>query len=328
MIREAVQRFYEDYYNSTDFRVWQNKFTNEIYSCLMSVNKEIPTVTTLCDVMSEKRYRGLHIESKKIHSRSTSGVNFEYRGKSVTKELADMAIVSLVTLDRQIVFMKTAFIQNKCATKRNASQTSQPSDSWDIDQEQLFLLKNFPTFTGASGLFNCNTFSFLNHSRTLGNYGLFSSNGNMTFLTAQNVFHNQNPNGRVAFDSIKHGSTAFSNFNNRNYQEKMWYKNCDIHHYPHYYIDLPFFNNYSYALDVHEIVKELTYFNIGDSSTIAGRVTDTELAHYTEKLLRDAFGYRIGEGYFNRDTERNINVLQRDVNVVLNHLELMDKEDR
>ncbi|MCL2135368.1 MAG: hypothetical protein FWH37_07455 [Candidatus Bathyarchaeota archaeon] len=335
MIRKVVQKFYDDYYNSTDFRVWQNRFVNDIYSCLMSVGKEIPTVTALCDVMSEKRYRGLHIESKKIHSRSTSGVNFECRGKSVTKELADMVIVSLVTLDRQIVFMKTAFIQNKRATRQNALHTSQPSDSWVIDQEQLFLLKNFPTFTGASGLFNDIQFSFLNHSRSLGNYGLFSSNGDMTFLTAQNVFHNQNSNGRVVFDSIKRSNIIFSKSHiNHEYFDKDYSRYCNC---PGglgcddwmrlYFYNPPFFRNYSYALDVSEVVKELTYFNIGDLSIIVGHVTDAELYSYTGKLLLAAFGHKINEVYFRDYFNVEDKVLEMDdidVNVVLSHVELGD----
>lgn len=320
MIREAIRRFYEDYYSSVDFREWQNNLSKNIYSSLaLNLNSgEVQTVTDLCDVMSNKHYKGLYIESQKIHSRSTSGVMFDYVGNQlVTTELADMVIISIVTFDRQVVLLKTAFIQNKKAYR---------NQSWSINHEQLFLLKNFPTFTGVSGIFKDKTITFINHSNTLGNYGLFSTDGEMTFLTARNVFCNQKSISGIKFCDIKSGAADYPK-PILTYNYCTHYKNCcnsnDFHWLDYSnYCNLPFFGNYSYALDVHEIVRELTYFNIGEPSSAFGRITDDMLYDYTNKTLQSAFGYTIGENYFNRDNRQNMNMINDDRTVILNHVEL------
>jgi len=319
MSREAIRLFHENYYCSDEFRAWQNVFADEIYSSLRSKIKsgEIATVTNLCDVMSDKQYRGLRIESKKLHSRSTSGVSFNYKGESATTELADMVIVSVVTFDRKIVLLKTAFIQNKKAT------ANKKMDSWIIDPKQLFLLKNFPTFTGVSGVFNKMTKTFINHSDTLGNYGLFTSDGEMIFLTARNVYCNQSEGGSINSNDIKKASPRLltqSNYANYHCKRKCC---CDFNGEYGYGDNQAFFNNYSYALDVHEIVRGLTYFNIGEPSSAYGRITNNELYEYTEILLKSAFGHSVGDNHFNRDYQFSDKIVfENDITVVLNHVEL------
>ena len=327
MIRDAIREFYEYYYSSIDFKKWRDEFAREIYACLNSNIGlgEVKTVTDLCDVMTSKQYRGLRIESKKTHSRSTSGVKFNYIDKETVTELADMVIVSIITFNREIVLLKTAFIQNKKATPNNKI-----SNSWGIDQKQLFLLKNFPTFVGVSGIFNNNVITFLNHSGTLGNYGLFSLHGDLIFLTARNTFCNQNANGNISFDNIRNAAsasmTSLNYYHSYNFCHRC-YPNCFDGH-KDYFMPLsqlnymPFFNNYSYSLDVHEIIKDLTYFNIGEPSSISGRITDYNLYNFTSNLLCSAFGYIIGENYFNYDGGNTNNIWEGGINVILNHLEL------
>jgi hypothetical protein len=57
-----------------------------------------------------------------------------------------MLIVSLATENKTIVYERVAFIQNK---KRRGS-----TGKWTIDQDQLFLLHNFPSFDGVSGIYS------------------------------------------------------------------------------------------------------------------------------------------------------------------------------
>ena len=325
MDREVIRRFYNDYYLSLDFKIWRDELTREIYTCLNSniIFDEVKTVTDLCDVMSNKQYKGLRLESKKTHSRSTSGVEFDYIGKKAITELADMAIVSVITLDRRIVLLKTAFIQNKKVTYHKKST------SWKIDQRQLFLLKNFPRFNGVSGIFKGQTITFLNQSNTLGNYGLFSSNGDIIFLTARNTFGNQNASGSITFDSIRNAaiSATLQNHYDVCHSRRKCCPDCFEHKYystPFSQSNsMPFFNNYNYALDAHEVVKELVYFNVGESSSAFGKIINENLHRFTGELLRSAFGYSIDDNHFNRNGGYKDNVVDYSgVSVILNHLEL------
>jgi len=335
MIRDAMREFYEYYYSSPDFKMWRDEFVSEIYACLTSnigIREDL-IVTELCDVMSRKQFRGLRIESRKTHSRSTSGVQFDYIGKQTVKELADMVIVSIVTFNREILFLKTAFVQNKKAPKDNKIST------WGIDQKQLFLLKNFPKFAGVSGIFNNEKvssifnkgkISFLNLSNTLGNFGLFDTNGEMIFLTAKNTFCNQNASGNISFDSIRNAAAfsapAANYYHSYHNNCRRCYKDC-FDDYMGYFTSLsnldymPFFNNYSYALDVHEVVKDLTFFNIGEPSSILGKVIDEKLYNFTGYLLFSAFGHKLNENHFNYNENTN-DFWEGGINIILNHLEL------
>jgi len=317
---EAIQNFYKNYYSSIDFKKWQDKLSNEIYLSLHSGGKEVPMVTELCEVMSKQNHKGLSIESKKIHGKK-SFVKFDYLNKKTTKELADMVIVSVVTLKRKIMLLKTAFIQNKKAKNERLSWVC------DIDQEQLFLLKNFPTFTGTSGIFKGKEITFLNHSGTLGNYGLFTPTGDMVFLTARNVFCNQSSGDKVTFDDIKKAASLnmplVNTVDGFEYFSKcgIYLVNKDYIAFPIGRHNLPFFNNYNYALDVHEIVKQLTYFNIGEPVNEFKHTADNYLYNYTKDLLH-LLGYKIDNNQLIRNSESGDIPDEGEIGVILNHLEL------
>jgi len=329
---KIIRTFYEDYYSSIDFKEWQNKFSNKIYSSLNSGGKEVDMVTKLCQAMSNQEHKGLHIKSEKIHGKK-SYVEFAYTGKKTTRELADMVIVSVVTLDQKIVLLKLAFIQNKKAEKNKI-----PSWSYKIDPEQLFLLKNFPTFIGTSGIFNNDLFKgkeiiFPNYSGTLGNYGLFTPNSDMIFLTARNVFCNQSASGTITFGDIKKASSLnVHSADTVNSFHPYKYGHCIDFFRENRFIllsgryNLPFFNNYDYALDVHEIVRQLTYFNIGEPLNIFGHITDNYLYFYAKTLLQ-LFGYTINDNNLYRNRENNDIRNENETNVILNYLELGERKD-
>lgn len=334
MFRDAIRRFYEEYYSSVDFRHWQNNFACDVYKELKpyvtpAKLKEVPKVRALCEAMSDRHYKGLRIESRMIHGYGNSGVEFDYMGEKSCKELADMAVVSLVTFCGDIVFLKTAFIQNK--------DSKDTPDKWNIDQEQLFLLKNFPTFTGTRGIFRGREFTFLNHSGTLGNFGLFSSKCETAFLTARNTFCNQQSNGVITFENVKNGAIAYNPQFATNTYFRRCGRNCDwdcmdCKHcnslkcgVAAFGTNLPFFGNYRYALDVHEIVREFTYFNIGEISMAFRRVIDMDLYRYTSELIKSMLGHNIGKDYFKRGDIKLTENIEGDgfgMNVIFAHLEL------
>ena len=275
------------YNNSLAFREWQNELAQKLYAVLQNNLRanEVTTVTELCNALNNERYGGISITTNKIHGKK-SYVDFDYKGAMKKKELADMVIISLITNNRELLFSKVALVQNK---KWNTPMT------WDIDQEQLYLLMNFPTFSGLSskiGTVQDNV--FLNHSGTLGNYGLFSDDGELVLATAKSVFCQQ-ANRKVKFDDIKKYAdyspltVNFPFFYGSQFTEELYYlyKRCGIFLL---HSAIPFCNKYNVALNMHEFVRNLTWFNIGEPSMAFGRACDNNLQNFSERILYAAFG--------------------------------------
>ncbi|MCL1877554.1 MAG: hypothetical protein FWF80_01720 [Defluviitaleaceae bacterium] len=86
----------------------------------------------------------------------------------------------------------------------------------------------------------------------------------------------------------------------------------------------PFFGNYSYALDIHEFIRNFTYFNIGEPSLVCGNVANDMLFDYTNYLMHSAFGYKISEGNFYNEGQYSDNN-ENYVNIIFNHLNLTGK---
>ena len=179
---------FSDYYNRQDFRAFQNSLARKVYETLgtsySNSDGEVKIVTDMCNVIDRETFGKFRFYATKIHG-SRSFVEFHNQDKPTTKELADMVIISVATKDNEIVYEKTAFIQNK---KENAEHI------WKIDQDQLYLLHNFPTFKGDKGIFKqkfANEVIFQNYSETLGNYGLFQSPDEMILVNALTVFRLQ-----------------------------------------------------------------------------------------------------------------------------------------
>lgn len=135
---------------------------------------EVGMVKKLVAAIDGKSYRGISLASQMIHG-SRSYVEFNCRDKPVTKELGDMLVISLVSAGGERLFQRISIIQNK----------KDSSGKWGIDLEQLYLLKNFPLFTGNKGMFrNCRDIAFRNESGCLGSYGLFQTPGEMIVASA------------------------------------------------------------------------------------------------------------------------------------------------
>ncbi len=273
---------------SPDFRKFQNGLSKSIYDtlgqCYSNSDGEIKMVTDMCGAVNGREYDGFFFHAKKIHG-SRSYVEFSNGDKPVTKELADMAIISVVTENRQIIFEKTAFVQNK---KEDTSL------NWRIDQDQLFLLQNFPTFRGNRGIFKKNysdEIAFLNHSGCLGNYGLFSKPGEMVLANAKTIYKLQQGDC-ISLGGIKGFPESGNNWgdgHNFPLGDLLFFADMEKWHMKKYrlpFADLPFMNNSRASHNIYKFVRNWTYFNIGETSSALGSLHDNDLSTFTRTLLR------------------------------------------
>lgn len=285
-------RTFSDYYNRPDFRKFQNTFTRDIYESLgtsySNSDNEIKMVTEMCQKIDGKAFEKLKFYTKKIHG-TRSFVEFHNQDKPTTKELADMVIISVATKNKEIIYEKTAFIQNK----------KEDTDcNWKIDQDQLYLLYNFPTFKGKKGIFKQNfsdEVAFLNHSEALGNYGLFQQPGEMILMNASTVFKLQQGD-KVSFSDIRKFASN-SSYNSafqfplidHPFWDEMLYRYFKS--FPKYslpFLNLPFLNNSIVSFNIYEFIRNWTLFNIGQIVSVYGNAIDQDLSTFNRILLKQA----------------------------------------
>lgn len=286
-------RLLSDYYNRADFRKFQNDFAREIYDTLgigySNSDGEVKLVTDMCKTVNGKSFGQLQFYSNKIHG-TRSYVEFHNQDKPTTKELADMVVIAVATRKGDIVYEKTAFVQNK-------KETTQ--DNWRIDQDQLYLLHNFPTFKGSKGIFKKNhksDIAFLNHSETLGNYGFFQSPGDLVIVNALTVYRLQQGNTISHSDIRKFSDRNVSNnlglqipFLDHQMWEDMLYRY--FKYFPKYglqFMNLPFLNNSFVSFNLYDFIRNWTYFNIGEVASAFGTTVDKDLSNFTRLLLRES----------------------------------------
>lgn len=279
------------YYNSSDFRKFQNEFAKEIYETLgtsySNSDGEVKMVTEMCNSINGRSFENLNFYTKKIHG-SRSFVEFHNQDKPVTKELADMVVISIATIKHEIVYEKTAFIQNK---------KEETEGNWKIDQDQLYLLHNFPTFKGKKGIFKRNFGNevvFLNHSGNLGNYGLFQQPGEMILANALTVFKLQQGDKissselkKFANNSLPNNySIPFSLFDHPFWQE-MFYRYSKNFPNNLSFLNLPFLNNSIVSFNIYEFIRNWTLFNIGEVVSKYGKIMDHDLLNFNRILLKE-----------------------------------------
>ena len=322
---DKIYRTFADYFKRRDFRQFQNDLSRDIYESLANSysnsHNEVRTVTNMCDTLNGKSFEKLQFYSRKIHG-TRSFVEFFNQDRPVTTEMADMAIICVATRDKKIVYEKISFVQNKKEDTAN---------NWKIDQDQLYLLRNFPTITGKKGLFKKNyknEIVFLNHSDNLGVYGLFKSSGEMVLANAKTIYGLQNEN-KVSYNDLKK-HIDINTFRQSNrfpflefdhpFWEEMVYRM--FKHFPKYgmpFFDLPFLNNNSNSLNIYDFIRNWTLFNIGEVCKAGENIIDSDLSVITRVLLREAGLNDI----MNIDTEQNS--FENNITLLVAHLNL-DKE--
>lgn len=293
---EQVIREYLQLFGDLSFRRFQNALSQKMYNTLAqgytASDNEVALVGKLADAINNSTFRKLKFYGHKIHG-SRSYVEFFYRDKPITKEIADMVIISIASHKRQRVLQKIAFVQNK--VDRN--------NKWVIDDEQLYLLKNFPTFSGKRGIFR--TFSnedivFLNNSKCLGLFGLFADPGEMILLSAPLLSEIKEDN-RITREEIRLPETV-PNVGTRGFLFPVMIDHRLLEEFIHYMyrhmpIDaffipfmangfFPFLNNSSFSRDIHDFTRDWTQFNIGELTYAFGNVLNPVLDKFAIFLLR------------------------------------------
>ncbi|MDR1678644.1 MAG: hypothetical protein LBR81_02590 [Prevotellaceae bacterium] len=317
---------FSDYYNQQDFRLFLNSLAQKVYEALgtsySNSDGEVKIVTDLCKAIDGESYnKRLNFHAKKIHD-SRSFVEFHNQNRLTTKELADMVIISIATKDREIVFEKTAFIQNK---KEDAEK-----NTWKIDQDQLYLLHNFPTFKGQKGIFKKNFTDeviFQNYSESLGNYGLFQSPGEMILVNALTVFRLQQGD-KISFSDIrKYPNTQNNVFSfpliDYPFWDEMLYRY--FKHFPKYgfpLLNLPFLGNNIISFNVYEFIRNWSLFNIGEVVSIGDKVANYDLRNFNRTLL-----HSVGlSNSINLRTEKQQYESDDDLVILVAHINLDEKE--
>ena len=309
-MRCFIDSLLRDVIRNSNFRIEQNKIAKRAYDVLTAAcergDGEVAMVTKLCDDLHGKSCGKAKICAKKVHGNSNSSgsmVTFHNGSKKVTKELADMVIISLATQDKEIVFEKIAFIQNKKEGKSRAGK-------WEICPDQLYLLHNFPTFDGVSGVFGRQRDVALSNAfGRLGNYGLFTADGDMVFANARII--NAIQEGKtVSFDRIRN-ATVKSQSNNAGpflfdpmLMEELYHFTKHYHWMPPF-AGMPVLGDCDIALNLYQFIRNWTQFNIGETIVCRGRVISGDLVNLADCFIK-SLGVRKNFDYIPVETnDRN-----------------------
>jgi hypothetical protein len=293
-----VENFLRGYLRLMDnlnFRNFQNDLSQKVYDTLAqgynTHSNEVALVGRMVEAINKENYSMLKFYADKIHG-PRSYVEFNYRDKPTTKEIADMVILSVASYKRERVYQKITFIQNKVDSGKK----------WSIDDEQLFLLKNFPKFSGNKGIFK--SFSnkemvFLNHSRCLGSFGLFMNPGEMIFMSAPLLSELKNEKS-ITLDDIKvpetetnRGNQHFLSpflFDHPFFDEMLHYMSKSLRRYAFSPFmaggSFPFLNNSVFSRDIYDFIRNWSQFNIGEPTYAFGNVLNSDLDRFSSFLLR------------------------------------------
>lgn len=281
-----MNRFFDTAVRLSDdagFLDWQNEVTRHAYDALgqgyASNSNEVELVTKLVDAVNDKSYDQIQISANKIHG-SRSYVEFNFRDKPTTKELADMAVITVITAGKNRLAQRLCVIQNKKAKDQK----------WAIDHEQLFLLKNFPPFTGNRGIFRgMSDVAFRNRSGCLGAFGLFSEPGEMMLVAAPEfaeLLRDRASISQADIGLLSHvlhdGGQPFVHagpFSMPLFDPEEWHfiMREMVHRigpfpWRGFGHSLPFLGNVHYTRDMYDFVKAWTQVNLGEFTCMLGAI--------------------------------------------------------
>lgn len=288
-MHKFIQKLIEDTLMNSDFRIEQNEIAKGAYDTLNASysrgDNEVQMVTSLCNYLNDKRCGQAKVYAKKIHG-SASQVEFFNGSRKVHKELADMVIISIATSNKKVIFEKIAFIQNK---------KEDTSGKWKIDQDQLYLLHNMPTFDGVKGIFGKQrNIALPNALGRLGNYGLFLADGDMVFANASIVNALQDKT-IISYETIRRETTE--NKNNRllpypfspMLMDELYYHLRKTNFLLPLFLDPPILlNNCDVALNLYQLIRNWTQFNIGEIVICGEQAISSDLVNLINNLLAKA----------------------------------------
>lgn len=279
------------------FTSFQNETTQAFYDTLgrgySTHDNEVALVTRLAEAANGRSYGPVRLLANKIHG-SRSYVEFSFLDKPVTKELGDMAVISVVTAGRERIFQRVCIIQNKKSS----------GSSWGIDSEQLFLLKNFPPFAGNRGIFRgCSDLAFRNESGCLGAFGLFDDPGEMLFVSApivaellcgkQSLSHADIsvPAACGGRDSGHMGALPWWPYLGRIHPKEFYMmlrELCDMHGFPFmppFGFGPDFLGNTLFGRDLYDFVRAWTQLSIGEVTYAYDNVVNAEADAFANLLI-------------------------------------------
>lgn len=314
------------------FSAFQNDLAVSLYDQLgqgyNSAEGEVALVTRMAKTANGTSYGPLTIHADKIHGKR-SYVEFKHRDKPVTKELGDLALIGIITNGTERLFSRITIVQNKKATKA----------SWSVDEEQLFLLKNFPSFSGNKGLFPYpGQIQFRNQSNCLGSYGLFHEPGEMIFLSASHVAELQRGKKSLTMADISvlsgrnghngnglHLGFPFAFFHHPIViEEFLHFFERFFHRFPLSPKDLGysfgFLDNVLFSRDLFELIRHWTQISVGEPTFAFGQVLNQHVDDLLYRLLQ-----QIGIGGMFEPTGRqqdNVGEFDNDFSVMAVHLDI------
>jgi len=296
------------------FLRFQQQLIADVYAQLSqgySVGEdEIQLVTRIADTLREKSFKRLKIHCKKIHG-STSDVSFIFRDEPTSRELGDLILITVISDGRRRLLQKLCIIQNKVLRKGQAQ----------IDLKQLFLLKNFPLFSGNRGLFRgAKDVMFLNRQQCLGAYGFFDSPGELILVNAgilNNLIAGTSTFNRKQLGSLSQGLNGADEGDVFGFQgipaflDPMMME--EIFHYwykrrfpiPFYGSLAPFSSSRRTLYDLHDVVRAWMSLRLGELVYVLDQQVDVEADNFVTTILRSiGFGEIVDidgnvEGEFN-----------------------------
>lgn len=289
-------------YSDDGFIKFQNDLVQVLYDSLgqgySKGENEVDLVKRLVETAKNKSYGPIKLNAEMLHG-SRSYVEFNYLDKPVTKELGDMAVISLVTRGHDRLFQRICIIQNK----------KRAGNGWNIDKEQLFLLKNFPPFTGDKGIFRgCHDMAFRNTSGCLGAFGLIDSPGEMIILSAPRLsrcLHGKKSLSLSDLSAVVDREHSFAEGGGSwfpfwshfpRFHPKEWYFFMEefIDHFGFVPLGyggtggLPFLGNTSALHDLYDFIRAWTQLSLGEITCVRDRVINHTVDAFSNFLMRSA----------------------------------------
>jgi len=289
--------------NDYSFTRFQNELVHNLYDFLGKGynldENEVDLVNKLVKATNGKTFKELSFYVTMLHG-PRSYVNFYYLDRHVTKEIGDMAVISLVTYKDERLLQRICIIQNKKASGKN----------WGVDLEQLFLLKNFPPFSGNKGIFSgYKDLTFKNYSGCLGAFGFLAEPGEILFVAAPLVWDFLRGKKNLKMDDIsmasdtRHSEGAIWGFPflplSFKFHPKDWIffieEVFERYGYPYGLLygqaGQGYLGNTRFCRDLYEFTRVWTQLNIGEITCLRNIVLNPTADAFANFLIRSS-GYR------------------------------------